>query len=112
MTAKARADQFAHRVNAAADLLDQGLAVPETARQLARRYEVSERQARRYVEQAQQGGRVAVPSPKEVFTVKLPTDLIQRLRRYTRRHHETLSAVVAEALEEFLNRRRARRHGG
>ena len=110
--AKARADQLARRINAAADLLDQGRAVPEAARRLARRFEVSRRQARRYVEQAQQAGRVAVPSPKAVFTVKLPTDLIQRLRSYTRRHQETLSGVVAQALEEFLARRRARRRGG
>jgi predicted transcriptional regulator len=43
-----------------------------------------------------------------VFTVKLPVDLVRRLRRYSRTNHRTLSFLVAQALEEFL----ARRGGG
>jgi DNA-binding transcriptional regulator LsrR (DeoR family) len=77
VTHRARADQYARRINAAAELLATGLDAAEAARRLARRYRLSERQAWRYVEQARDQGTVEVPSPKVVFTVKLPTDLVR-----------------------------------
>ena len=107
MTGRARADQVARRVNAAADLLGAGLAIPDIAQRLSRQHEISERQARRYVDQARKRGRVSVPPPKSVFTVKLPTDLIERLRESSRAQRETLSSLVTQALEEFLRPRRA-----
>src|SRR5207247_882461 len=62
----------AARVNAAADLLDAGAAAAEAARVLAGRLGCSARQARRYVDRAGAAGRVPVPEPGVVFTVKLP----------------------------------------
>jgi DNA-binding transcriptional regulator LsrR (DeoR family) len=67
----------------------------EAARRLSHRYRLSERQAWRYVEQARDQGPVEVPSPKVVFTVKLPVDLL-----------------VAQALKEFLDRLGARSRDG
>ena len=101
---RARADQYARRVNTAAELLATGLARAEVARQLARRHRLSQRQAWRYVEQARDQGTVEVPSPKVVFTVKLPTDLVRHVRRQAKQSEQTISALVAQALKEFLNR--------
>src|SRR6476646_8742931 len=94
--ARARGDVFAERVNAAADLL--------AARVLAGRFGCSPRQAHRYVQRAGRSGHVAVPAPAAVFTVKLPVPLIARVRTHAAASGRTLSAVVAQALEEFLAR--------
>jgi len=103
---RARADQAARRLNAAAEILASGFDVADASRQLARRHRISERQARRYVEQARDGGPVEVPSAKVVFTVKLPIDLARRVRQQARRGGRTISALVALALTEFLERLR------
>src|SRR5215207_10262794 len=81
---RARADERAQRVNAAAELLATGSPVAEAARELARRLGLSERQARRYVDRARTGGQVEVPGAKVVFTVKLPATLARRVRRAAR----------------------------
>ena len=101
---RARSDQYAQRINAATELLAANMGTAEVARQLARRYRLSERQAWRYVEQAREQGVVEVPKPKVVFTVKLPTDLVGRVRRHAKQNEQTLSALVAQALREFLDR--------
>ena len=49
-----------------------GWTLIDATRHLARRYRLSERQARRYVERARDEGAMEVPGPKVVFTVKLP----------------------------------------
>jgi DNA-binding transcriptional regulator LsrR (DeoR family) len=104
---RARADQAARRLNAAAELLASDSDVAEASRQLAGRYRISERQARRYVERARDQGRVEVPRAKVVFTVKLPIDLVRRVRQQARRSGQTISALVALALTELLERLRA-----
>jgi DNA-binding transcriptional regulator LsrR (DeoR family) len=101
---RARADQYARRVRSAQKLLASGAGTVEAARQLARRYRVSERQARRYVDRARAGGPVDVPRPKIVFTVKLPVDLARQVRQQARRTGQSLSGMVAAALREFLER--------
>jgi hypothetical protein len=102
----------AERINAAAELVDSGVVTVEAARVLAERFGVSARQARRYVEQAASGGRVAVPEASVVFTVKLPASLAVRVRRHAHEAGVTISAVVAGALWEFLERGRRQRRGG
>ena len=98
--------QYAGRVNAAADLLEAGVPVAEAARALAGRFGVSARQARRYAEQAARRGRVAVAGKTAVFTVKLPVPLAALVRARAREAGVTISAMVAQALEEFLARGR------
>jgi hypothetical protein len=84
--------------------------VPEATGVLAGRFGVSRRQARRYVDQAVAGGRVPVPEPSVVFTLKLPAALAERVRAHAREGQTTISAVVARALTEFFARnRRGRR---
>lgn len=101
---RARADQVAKRINTASELLDSGLEVVEATRTLARRHRLSERQARRYVDRARAGGTVDVPGAKVVFTVKVPAELARRVRRVAKTTGQTISAVVSQALAEFLDR--------
>jgi len=77
---------------------------PTPPRELASRFGCSPRQAHRYVQRAGRSGHVAVPAPAAVFTVKLPVPLIARVRAHAAASGRTLSAVVAQALEEFLAR--------
>jgi Ribbon-helix-helix protein, copG family len=103
---RARAGEYAERVNAAAELAEAGVPAAEAARSLAERYGCSVRQACRYVERAAQSGRVDAPETTTVFTVKLPAALVARVRRHARDAGVTISAVVAQALQEFFARER------
>jgi len=108
---KACADEFARRINAAVELLALGLSVPEAARQLGFQHRISERQARRYLDRAREMGSVEIPEPKLIFTVKLSGTLVGRIKGYAQVRQQTLSSIVARALEEFLGGR-AGPHGG
>ena len=88
----------------AADLVAAGVPAAEAARVLAGRFGCSVRQARRYTEQAARAGRAEVPQDTVVFTVKLPGGLAGRVRGHARQAGLTISAVVTQALEEFLAR--------
>ncbi|MEV6741477.1 hypothetical protein AB0N14_33055 [Streptomyces sp. NPDC051104] len=96
--------EYARRVNAAADLVEAGVPIAAAAHTMASRYGVSVRQARRYVEQAMATGRIQVPETSVVFTVKLPGSLAGQVRAHAREMDATISAVVARALVEFLDR--------
>ena len=63
-----------------------------------------DRQARRYISQAVESGRVAVPDESSVFTVRLPVRLAAAVREHARASGRTISSVAAQALEEFLDR--------
>jgi len=78
--------------------------VAEAARVLASRFGCSARQARRYAEQAARAGRAEVPPDTVVFTVKLPAGLAARVRAHARQAGLAISAVVAQALEDYLAR--------
>ena len=108
MSVHGRADggEHAERVNAAAELADGGVPAAEAARVLAARFGCSPRQARRYVDQAAASGRVPVPEATVVFTVKVPARLAAAVREHARGSGRTISAVVTQALEEFLTRGR------
>jgi hypothetical protein len=106
------AGEYTRRVNEAAEQLESGVSVAEAARLLAQRFGCSVRQARRYVERAAQAGRTVAPEATTVFTVRLPATLVARVRERARESGSTISAVVAQALTEFLapgHRKRPRR---
>jgi predicted DNA-binding transcriptional regulator YafY len=109
---RARIAQYAERVNGALGLLQRSS--PAAAlRTLARRYRVSPRQARRYVEAAQQHPQgLPVPEATVVFTVKLPSGLARRLRALARTTGESLSSLVTRGLEDWLQRVRPGPGGG
>jgi len=109
---RARLAQYAERVNRALGLLRR---FPPAAvlRTLSRRYGVSPRQARRYVEAAQQHPEeLPVPEATVVFTVKLPVSLARRLRALARTTGESLSSLVTRGLEDWLHRGRPGPGGG
>ena len=99
---RAHAGEYARRVNAAAELLTSGVPVVEAVRELVARFGCSARQARRYVERAAHDGPTAVPEATTVFTVRLPAALAARVRERARESGSTISALVAQALTEFL----------
>jgi predicted HicB family RNase H-like nuclease len=101
---RARGEQVAKRVNAASELLSAGMDVIDATRALARRYRLSERQARRYVERARDEGAMEIPDRKIVFTVKLPATLARRVRRAAAASGRSISSLVSQALSEFLER--------
>jgi predicted HicB family RNase H-like nuclease len=101
---RAHAGEYARRVNAAAELLASGVPVVEAVRELVARFGCSARQARRYVERAAQDGPSVVPEATTVFTVRLPAALAARVRERARESGSTISALVAQALTEFLAR--------
>jgi hypothetical protein len=103
---RARAGELAERVNAAADLAEAGVPVAEAARVLAAWFGCSPRQGRRYAERAARAGRCDPPRATTVFTVKLPVLLAVAVREHARMSGRTISAVVAQGLEEFLSRGR------
>jgi predicted DNA binding CopG/RHH family protein len=94
----------------ALDLLKQKTPPPEVAAALAARFELSARQAYRYVQHAQRVAKpLVLPEAKAVFTVKLAPRLIQRVRRRARARGQPISQVVTEALQQFLTQRNS--HG-
>ena len=105
---RADAGEYAVRVNAAADCLASGASLAECAQVLAERFGISVRQAHRYAEQAAASGPTAVPESTVVFTVKLPAPLVARVRELARETGTTISALVAQALSEFVAGRRKR----
>ena len=99
----------AERINVAVELLQQGQSSAEAAQTLSQRFEISCRQAYRYLQVAEQGGRkVPIPRPKIAFTVKLSQSLIQRLRQYAQSRGQSLSEIVTQALDPFLPKRQGR----
>ena len=101
---RAGGGEHAARINAAVELA--GVPAAEAARVLAARFGCSPRQARRHAGQAARSGRVPVPEATAVFTVKVPARLADAVREHARASGRTISAVAAQALEEFLERGR------
>jgi predicted DNA-binding transcriptional regulator YafY len=99
----------AERLNRARALLRQFDHLPDVVEHLALVCSISPRQAYRYVKQAQRlSGPVAITEPKLAFTVKLPRDLIQRVRLYASVKRLSISEVVSRALLTLLPRRGGR----
>ena len=90
--------QKTERINLARTILQQYQHWPEAAQQLARDCSISERQAYRYLELAQQLKHpVPVGDVKVSFTVKLSRTLVKRLRAYAASTGLTLSEIASRA---------------
>ena len=101
--------QKAERLNRARILLRQIDQLPKAVERLARDCSISPRQAYRYLQQAQRLKEpLAVTEPKLAFTVKLPPNLIQRVRLYASVKNLSISEVVSRALLALLPRGRGR----
>ena len=99
------------RVNRAVELLADRTPA-DAVRALRVEYQLSERQARRYVNAAEVAPEgVPVPERTAVFTVRLAPSLIAGLRRHARARGQTLSAATADAVRAYLDQA-GERHGG
>ena len=97
--------QRAQRLNLAWESLRQGLSPAEVALRLVTASGVSDRQAFRYVEQAQQLKHpMPVGEAKVSFTVKLSQTLVKKLHQYAESTGQTLSEIVSHALWSVLKR--------
>ena len=108
MTRASKAERT-RRLNAAVAAVREHGTAAAAAKALAAEYDMSLRQAYRYVQEA--GGlesELPVPDRTMAFTVKLPLRLIAALREYAQRTGRTLSDVVSEALRRFLFEDRGR----
>jgi hypothetical protein len=91
----------------ALDLLKKNNSPKEVVSSLVAEFDLSTRQAYRYLQQAHKTRKpLALPEPKTVFTVKLPLDVIQRVRQIARGRRQSIGDLVTEALEDFLTKRR------
>ena len=108
--ARATKAEKAQHLNAARGLLQRQLARADAVRQLSREFDLSQRQAYRYIEQASQLNRpVEVPENTVPVTLKLPPPTVELLRQHAKRSGLTIGAIVTTALNAFL--RTLKRHG-
>jgi hypothetical protein len=99
---RAHADEYAVRVNRAVVLLVD-CSPADAVRALEAEFSLSERQARRYVNEAlAQPEGVAVPERTVVFTVRLAPSLIAGLRERARSGGVSLSAATAAAVGAYI----------
>jgi hypothetical protein len=109
MTRSTKAEK-AQQLNVARGLLQRQVALSEAVRWLSREFDLSERQAYRYLEEASQLDRtVEVPEATVPITLKLPPRTAELLRKYAKSSGLTIGAIVTGALNTFL--RTLKRHG-
>jgi len=105
MMTKSSATERIRRINAAMTILRGHGSTSKAITVLMERYKVSRRQAYRYIREAVGADRpLPLPERKTVFTVKLPENLVRRLREFAQRAGRSLSDLTAEALDVFLRR--------
>jgi hypothetical protein len=109
MARSTQADK-ARQLNAAHKLLERNAELPEAAQSLSRKFDLSLRQAYRYLEEA-----AHLEQPVEIaettvpITLKLAPSTARRLRAHARSSGLTIGTIVTRALDAFLGARK--RHG-
>ena len=99
----------AKRINAALEQIKEYGTVARAVAAMVDRYQISKRQAYRYIREAQKiGDKVPIPDSKITFTVKLSPKLIQLTRGYAKASGQTISDIVTRALETYLYKGRKR----
>jgi hypothetical protein len=110
LMARSTKTEKAQHLNAARGLLQRHLGRADAVRQLSRQFDLSERQAYRYLEKASQLDRpVEIPETTMPVTLKLPPRTVELLRKYANSSGLTIGAIVTAALNAFL--RTLKRHG-
>lgn len=100
----------ARRLNAAFAMLQRNTPLPKVMQRLSGQFDLSERQAYRYLEEAAQLERpVEVTEATVPITLKVPAGTARLLRAYAGTSGMTISAIVTHALTAFLSAQR--RHG-
>jgi hypothetical protein len=109
MMRSTKADKALH-LNAAYRLLERRTELSEAAHTLSREFDLSLRQAYRYLEQAGRLERpVEMTEPAVPITLKLPPSTVRALRSYAKSSGLTIGVIVTRALEAFLGA--LKRHG-
>jgi hypothetical protein len=109
MARSTKADK-ARQLNSAYAMLQRNVALPEAMQRLSRKFDLSERQAYRYLEGATHLHRpVEVSEATVPITLKLPAGTARLLRAYAKSSGLTIGAIVTRALAAFLGTQR--RHG-
>ena len=109
MARSTKADK-ARQLNAAHQLLERDMELSEAAQNLAREFDLSLRQAYRYLEDATQLGQpVEITEATVPITLKLPPTTVRLLRAYAKKNGLTIGAVVTRALDAALGV--PKRHG-
>ena len=102
MARSTKAEKARH-LNAAFALLRRHVALPEAVQRLSREFELSGRQAYRYLQEAAHLIRpVEVTEAAVPVTLKLPPRTVALLRRHARSSGLTMGAIVTGALNAFL----------
>jgi L-rhamnose isomerase len=100
----------ARQLNAARELLQHQVALPEAMRRFSRASGLSRRQAYRYLKEASRLDQpVEITQATVAVTLKLPPQTIDLLRKHAKRHGLTIGSIVTEALQAFLGTRK--KHG-
>ena len=108
--ARSNRAEKAHKLNTAHGLLARHIPLPEAMRRLSRWFDLSGRQAYRYLEGASRLERpVEIAEVTVPITLKLPPRTVERLRKFANRSGLTMGAIVTDALKAFLGTRK--RHG-
>ena len=103
---KSSESEKTRRVNATVNLLKEEASPLKVLNQLVAAYGISQRQAYRYVQQAQTAGQpVPIPEAKMVFTVKLSRSVVKQVRHQDRREGGSISQWVERVLRRSLNPR-------
>lgn len=95
--------QKAERINAAQGFLASGLSVAQACAALSVRFDLSRRQAYRYVLEAQsRAAPVTLVEPSVAVTFKLPPSLVNSVRVRAAADRMTISETVTRALSAYL----------
>jgi hypothetical protein len=109
MARSTKADK-ARQLNAAHRLLERNVELAEAAKLLSTKFDLSARQAYRYLEEAAQlEAPVEITEPSVPITLKLPPSTVHLLRTHAARSGLTIGALVTRALHAFLDA--LKRHG-
>jgi hypothetical protein len=109
MARSTKADK-ARQLNAAHQLLERDMELSEAAQNLAREFNLSLRQAYRYLEEAAHLDQpVEIAEATVPITLKLPPATVRLLRAYAKSNGLTIGTIVTRALDAFLGG--PKRHG-
>lgn len=109
MPRSTKADK-ARQLNAAHKLLERNAELSEAAQSLSREFDLSLRQAYRYLEEATQLDQpVEITEATVPITLKLPPATTRRLRAHASKSGLTIGTIVTRALDAFLGA--PKRHG-
>ena len=96
--------QKIERLNAAYEMLDQGITASEAVLRLSRRFGLSPRQAYRYLQDARALDQPVEPAEALIpITIKLPGTLAEALRAQAKSSGVSIGEIVARALRRLFS---------